>query len=361
MRIERATAVNVGGNLPVPLGNATRSWRERRGMLVRLFDDAGNVGQGEASPLPGYSPETLDAARAALGRQPWSRVPEIDTSAPLMPQVRHVVEGVPAAVPSARFAVETAMLDLIGQRLGRPVWDLLADGAPSGPVGITRGVDLRDRRNAVAAARRAVERGASAIKVKVGADWPAERELLRTLREELGDDLLVRVDANRSFPPGEVLDRLLELAGLSVQLVEEPCRADALEALGDSPVPIALDESLQGPNGPATLSRLGHRGLVQYVVLKPTTLGGLCACVEVARHGRAAGAEPIVSHTFDGPVALAAACALAVALPPPRQPAGLHLHAALGAYPEVDLPMVEATRIAPTEGAGLGIATLRTR
>ena len=360
MRIERATCVNVGGNLPVPLGNAGHSWRERRGMVLRLFDDAGNVGQGEASPLPGYSPEELPSARAALAREPWRRAATIDTAAPVLPQVRHAVEGIDPELPSARFALETAMLDLIGQRMGRPLWVLLTDGEPAGPVPVTCGVGMHDARHAVDDARRAVESGAAAIKVKVGADWQAELGLLRALREELGDAVPIRVDANQSFDADVLIGRLLELAALRIELVEEPCPVQLLETLDRTPVPIALDESLQGPEGPARLSRLG-RGLVRYVILKPTTLGGLSACLDIARHARAAGADPIVTHTFDGPIALAAACALAVVLPPPRQPAGLSRHAGLAAYPSVELPMAEPRQIVPSEEPGLGIAPLPVR
>ena len=361
MRIERATCVNVGGNLPVPVNNSGHSWRERRGMVLRLFDDAGNVGQGEASPLPGYSPEDLPSARAALAREPWRRLATIDASAPLIPQVRHAVDGIDEGLPAARFALETALLDLIGQRTGRPLWVLLGTGEPAGPVPLSCSVSTHDARHAVESARRAVEKGAAAVKVKVGADWEAEMGLLRALRRELGADVRLRVDANQSFEAGVLLGRLLELASLGVEMVEEPCATHVLESLDRSPVPIALDESLQGPRGPALLSRLGAAGVVRYVILKPTTLGGLSACLDIARHARATGAEPIVTHTFDGPIALAAACALAVALPPPRHPAGLSHHAGLAAYPAVELPMVEPRQIVPSEEPGLGIAPLPVR
>ena len=361
MRIERATCVNVGGNLPVPLGNARQGWRERRGMVLRLFDDAGNVGQGEASPLPGYSPEDLPSVRAALAREPWRRVATLDTAAPLVPQVRHAIAGLDEALPSARFALETALLDLIGRRTGRPLWVLLGDGEPAGPVPLSCSVATDDARHALETARRAVEEGAAAIKVKVGADWKSELGLLRTLREELGDRVAIRADANQSFDAGVLVGRLLELAALGIELVEEPCPVDVLARLDRSPVPIALDESLQGPEGPARLSRLGREGLIRYVILKPTTLGGLSACLDIARHARAAGAEPIVTHTFDGPIALAAACALAVVLPPPRHAAGLSRHAGLAAYPEIELPMLEPRRIVPSEEPGLGIAPLPLR
>ena len=130
-----------------------------------------------------------------------------------------------------------------------------------------------------------------------------------------------------------------------------------LERLHPSPIPIALDESLAGEEGPARLSRLAAAGVCKWVILKPTLLGGALACMEVARRARAAQVEPIVSHTFEGPIAMAAAAALAVALPPPRHAAGLDRHPGLLAFGDVELRAITDTHVVPDEGPGLPVAT----
>jgi o-succinylbenzoate synthase len=356
MRIARATVIGVGGMLPVPVGNAGSSWHERRGLVLRLFDDDGNMGQGEASPLPGYSPDDLGAVRGAFAREPWLAVPEIDERVAIAPQVRHLVDGVDPGIPSARFALETALLDLLGLRVGRPVHDILAGGAPCGRVPVARLIDSEKVAECLAASRRALHRGIRTLKVKVGRDFARELELLRALRAELGDGIAIRLDANRSFPPAEARERLRELATLAPSMIEEPVVPEALADLVSAPVPIALDESLAGDEGLRLLSRLTAAGVCKWVVLKPTVLGGVLACMEIARRARAGGAEPIVSHTFDGPLAMAASAELAVALPPPRHAAGLDRHAALRAWPDIDVPTLTGAELVPSEEPGLGIA-----
>jgi o-succinylbenzoate synthase len=358
VKIHRAAIVTAGGNLPVPVGNAGATYRERRALVLRLFDDDGRMGQGEASPLPGYSPDDdLERVRQALSSEPWRTLRSIDERAPLIPQVRHVTGLIDPGLPSARFAIETALLDLLGQRAGRPVHDILSGGAPAGTVALSRLVDAEAIDGLLAAARAAQEAGIRTLKVKIGRRFEAELAMLRGLRSELGYGLALRLDANRSFPSGEAKARLAALVGIAPELIEEPVPPDELERVHPSPIPIALDESLAGDEGPARLSRLAAAGVCKWVILKPTLLGGAIACIEVARRARAAGVEPIVSHTFEGPIAMAAAAALAVALPPPRHAAGLDRHPGLIAFGDVEVRSITATHVVPDDAPGLAVTT----
>ncbi len=56
----------VGGTIQRPLANANHQWSERRGMFLRLIDQDWGEGWGEASPLPGYSDDTLEQAYLCL-------------------------------------------------------------------------------------------------------------------------------------------------------------------------------------------------------------------------------------------------------------------------------------------------------
>ena len=83
-------------------------------------------------------------------------------------------------------------------------------------------------------------------------------------------------------------------------------------------------------------------------------LGGLSHCLELGRRARALNLGVVVSHSFDGPVALAAAAALALALPAGIAQ-GLAPHAGLSAWPPIPLPIVGA-KLQAWSGAGLGPA-----
>jgi o-succinylbenzoate synthase len=330
-------------------------WTERRGLHLRLMDGQGHVGHGEASPLPGYSPDDVDRARAALGKRPWEVLSELDENAPISVQLDHILAEIDTRLPSARFAVETAILDLIAQRRERPLWTLLSDADSARPVALAATLAAADARDVLPAARAAHARGIDTLKLKVGrpGSFSEELDLIRVLKREL--DVTIRVDANRSFPTRKLPKMLEQLAKAGVSLCEEPSTFDAVVRLSESPVPLAFDESLIGPEGDTRLSSLGDEGLLGAVVLKPTTLGGLFRCKELARRARAAKAPAIVSHTLDGPIAFMASAALVVALPEPRLPAGMDEHPGLGVWPEVDLPALGKRSIEPVSGVGLGL------
>lgn len=368
LAIEDMSFRGYGGRVPAALGNARQRWRERRGLLLRLGDADGRVGWGEASPLPGYSADTLDQAAAALDS--WLQQPHLRddgrarTAAQDVAAILSAADG--PAVPSARFAIETAGLDLLGRRLERPLWRLLAEDPGAAPIPLTALITELDPQRAVAQAEEAEARGIGHFKVKIGrsGEWRREVETIAALRQT-GPGRILRFDANRTLPADLLFERLEILAPFEPELLEEPVasavladlaagpRLDELRALG---VPLALDESLQEEGVLESLRPLFDAGICRALVLKPMALGGFRVCLELARRAHQLGAAALVTHLFDGPVALAACCALALALPGDRLACGLDHHPALAAWPEIALPMLDSGSVRALELPGLGIA-----
>jgi O-succinylbenzoic acid--CoA ligase len=280
--------------LPAPLATARGTWAARReGVRLTLTDTAGRVGVGEASPLPGYSPDTLEACAAELrAAEPRS--------------------------PAARFAWETAVARLEASARGVSFEDVLG-GAQREIVAESALV------TSVAEARAALARGVRTLKVKIGVAgaWARELAFLHELRTAVpAHAATLRLDAGGGFPPGEARERLAALAAFAPEFVEEPVSGAALAALRDSPVPLAADESLQDPSLWPALA-----ATCRVLVLKPTTLG-LRRCVALGAEAAERGLALVVTHSFDGEVARAAAAALARALPGRVLACGLTLPAA---------------------------------
>lgn len=303
-------------------GNRRQSWPERQGLLLELKGAEGRRGWGEASPLPGYSADSpAMAEQELLG---WlSRLPR---------KVATVDEVFAAAAelaaPSARFAAETALFDLLGQADGLPIHRLLGSrpAPPTLPL-----VHLLPLEQTLEAAERSAADGIRHFKVKVGGpDFAAELELVAGLRRRLGDGVRLRLDANGGWAGEDREDRLAALAPYAPELLEEPGGSFEIAA----PFPLAFDESLQDPAVRAALPDLLRRGSFRVLVLKPMALGGFAACLELARIAAAAGGAALVSHLFDGPVGLAAAAHLAFALPGRVLPCGLARHPGLAAWQE---------------------------
>lgn len=126
--------------------------------------------------------------------------------------------------------------------------------------------------------------GYRCLKLKIGAlDFETEVGLLRQLRQRFpADSLELRVDANGAFAPEQALQRLQTLAAFKLHSIEQPIRAGQWEEMAalcrKTPLPIALDEELIGVHHPDQQEALLDAIRPQYIILKPSLLGGYAAC-----------------------------------------------------------------------------------
>lgn len=229
--------------------------------------DPGQVGWGEAAPLPGLSIESMDMVEIALSHiaaQPDNCIAMLDS--PL------------ENVPSAMFALEQALLDLENKGQQKPFPSKFTDGRDLIPI---NGLIWMAQPNEMAAAiQTKIDEGFDCLKMKIGTvDRKSEMELLHNLRSYFGPEVLeIRLDANGAFKLHEIEDVLSELGDLSIHSIEQPIAPGQWEVLGEicqwSPVPIALDEELIGLRSLEEKRELVERILPQYLILKPTLLGG---------------------------------------------------------------------------------------
>lgn len=353
MRIRAAQVDEVGGAVAGPVASARRRWVTRRGLVLRLRDDHGYEGWGEASPLPRYSDETLAQARACLDAVPWAELRVDDAVGDVREEVRRALEWVPSTVPSARFAMETALLDVLGQRRGWPLHRLLAPDRRVAPVPLCALVAGPEE------ARAALHGGYQALKCKVGAPFDTETPKVRAVRRVAGEEVTLRLDANRTWPRASWAEAVAHWAeAVAPEWIEEPVPSEdvhaALRAGIQPAVPLAADESLRTPAARTHVHACTDAGVYRAWVLKPMVLGGSLACLDLAAQAHARSAAVVVSHLFDGPLALEAARALALALGG-GPAAGLASHGGLSAFPRGATPHARGARLVPPDLAGLGV------
>jgi L-Ala-D/L-Glu epimerase len=264
-----------------PFATAGGVVAERELVLLRVEDDDGAVGYGEAAPLESYDGVTLDEVVAALRN------------------------GSDHAPPQARAAEEMAMLDLEASRAGRAIGEpgaeaiavnrTLAGGPPA---------EVADR------AAEGVREGYSCFKVKVG--LPDDAERVAAVREAIGPWPALRIDANGAWSPAEAVKAIEALAPSDIQLVEQPCPTleEMAEVRREIEVPIAADESVTSPEDVRAAVAAGACDVVN-VKLAPS--GGFSAAREALREARAHGLDAFLSSTLDGPWGISAALQLAAA------------------------------------------------
>jgi len=252
---------------------------------IRISDDENPavVGLGECGPLKGLSPDDRPDFEAQL-----SEICAVFNGLDLqlfrwnIPII--LSQLISNQLPSIRFGFETAMLDFIngGQRI--VVDNEFAHGNKAIPInGLiwmgSREVMHRQIEEKLAA-------GYTTIKLKIGAiDFDQECELLEAIRTRFSaDQITLRVDANGAFHPDDAMPKLERLAQYDLHSIEQPIRQGQVELLTElcrqTPVPIALDEELIGHTEYVDKFRLLKKIQPQFIILKPTLLGGLHHCDE---------------------------------------------------------------------------------
>jgi L-alanine-DL-glutamate epimerase-like enolase superfamily enzyme len=286
-----------------PLRTSYGELRERTLFDVRLTDDDGVAGRGEAAPLQPYDGVPDDDVRRALHAYA-AAVDGLDDDAEgitVLEACRHARD-----LPQALAAIDLALWDRAGQRAGRPVAELLTDD-PLDAVPVNATVDAADRAGAATACAQAAAAGFSCVKLKVGVGDDAGR--VAAARAAGGPQLELRLDANGAWEVEEAVRTIEALAPAGLELVEEPVHGTrALREVRDRvPVRIAMDETGDEPGAVAS-------GAADAVCLKVARRGGISGLLATAALAQATGAEVYLASTFDGPLGIAAAVHCAAAL-----------------------------------------------
>lgn len=317
--------------------------------ILRLMRNDGTTGLGEAAPLPGYSPDSMEDVAQELQRLADEPL-LVDPIASPLQLLLDVFAARTVTQASARFALETALLDWLGHTRAEPVHRILGGDAERRPIPIADLVMSTEPADWPSHVDGLLADGATHLKIKIGPDLDAELDALRSIRAA-HPKLPLRLDANRRIPVAALRRHAESLQALELELIEEPVAPEDWPTALGLPLPFALDETLRDE---ALSQRLLDSGRIVAVVIKPMVLGGLRASFEIAERAAAHGAQYLVSHTFGGPVARAATAELALVLQTGLA-AGLGEHPALGLWPPHEIAAIRGRQIVEHDSAGLGL------
>lgn len=228
------------------------------------------VGIGEAAPLKGLS---------------------IDDRADFEQTLKYITDNfnefnqeLLADFPSILFALETAMLDLENQGKKLIFETDFYQGKQNIPINGL--VWMADKETMAHQIRQKIKTGFTTIKLKIGAiNFEDELDLLRCIRQEFSENqVIIRVDANGAFTQKEAFEKLKMLSDYTIHSIEQPIKQGQQEAMAElcsiSPIPIALDEELIGKMTQEQKWEMLYLIKPQYIILKPTLLGGFAATQE---------------------------------------------------------------------------------
>jgi L-alanine-DL-glutamate epimerase-like enolase superfamily enzyme len=322
---------------PFRISRGVRTEEER--VWLRIEAD-GLEGWGEADPSAYYG-ETADSVETAFeeARPLLERTTDVWSLERLDEDLRAPL----AKDGSARAAISAALHDLIGKRLGQPLWRVWGLDRDAAPVSsFTIGID--EPEEVAAKVRRA--RDYPCLKIKVGTD--RDEELLAAVRGEAPDATL-RVDANAAWTAEEALQAIPMLVDHGVEFVEQPLPPEDRDGLRivyeRSSLPIILDESCIVASDVPGLVGLGHG-----INIKLAKCGGPREALRMIHVARACGLRVMMGCMLETTLGIAPAAHLA----PLLDYADLDGAALLRDDP-FEGPALEAGRIVLSEAPGLGV------
>ncbi len=319
--------------IPFARGFATSQGGQthRGGVVVELTTEDGVAGLGEVAQTPGREDGSLDGL-ISLVEQVARQMACRDTE-----EARSLLDALEGSgvERATRAGFDIALLDAAARAQGISVARLLSDDARASVE-----VNALISAPGVVASREEAARVRAAdfrtVKLKVGmaASVEEERARVAAVRDALGPDVRLRLDANGAWDADRAIRTIVALEAYDIEFVEQPTTPGdliAMRRVRDAVrVPIAADEDVTDV---AASRRVLDAGAAQILVVKPLAAGGLRPARRIIDLALQAGAQVVVTTTIDTGVGVAAALHLAATLPHGSPACGL----ATGGLLESDL------------------------
>lgn len=288
---------------------------------LKLFDSTKpNIyGLGECAPLKGLSIDDREDFETYLTKMSYeiSKINNPET----------ILELVNPEFPSVLFGLEMALNDLNNGGVRQYFNNEFAING--GEIAINGLIWMGTKEKMKAQIEEKLSTGFSVLKLKIGAiDFKSECELLEFIRSNYSaDQLEIRVDANGAFGYAEALDKLTTLSEFQLHSIEQPIKAGNWEQMKrlceKTLVPIALDEELIGIFTDAEKKQLLKKINPQYIILKPTLLGGFEATRKWIEIAEELGIGLWMTSALESNIGLNAIAQFAAEFAPIKLPQGL--------------------------------------
>lgn len=298
--------------LQTPFKTALRTVDQVEDVVVMVDTDTGHVGYGSAPATAVITGDTHGSIVHAVQHCIAPRL--VGENIANLNRITGLIQGAMEKNTSAKAAMEIAVHDLWGQLHGAPLYQLLGGGDPVLTTDITISVDSIDKM--VADALDALERGFTALKIKVGKDIRVDIERVKAIHDAVDGRALLRLDANQGWTPKQAVHALqvLEDAGVALELVEQPVKAHDLEGLRYVTervhTPVMADESVFGPKDVVELIRMRAADIVNIKLMKA---GGISNAVKIADLCGLYGVDCMIGCMLESSIGVAAAVHVAVA------------------------------------------------
>lgn len=312
MKITNIKLGRISVPLKTPFKTALRTVESVEDIIVIIETDTGNIGYGEAPPTGVITGDTTGAIIGAINDhiKPSLIGMDVENFEEIMLKLHSSV----VKNTSAKAAVDIALYDLYGQMFNAPVYKILGGYRKEITTDIT--ISVNDPEEMARDSIDAINLGYDTLKVKVGSDSRLDIKRLKAIRDAIGNDIKLRIDANQGWKPKEAIYTLrkMEDMGLDLELVEQPVLAHDIEGLklvtDNTSIPVLADESVFSPRD--AMKILQHRA-ADLINIKLMKTGGVHNALKIISMAEIHGVECMIGCMLEAKVSVNAAVHLAAA------------------------------------------------
>ncbi len=312
MKITNIRFATLKVPLVTPFKTALRTVENIDDLVVIIETDSGNIGYGSAPATPVITGDTHGSIISAILTvlKPRLLGREIEN----LSDIIYVIQSSIIKNTSAKAALEIAIYDLWGQFFNAPLYKLLGGGNKTLKTDITISVDNIDKM--VSDSMKALEQGFDILKVKIGKDIHQDIERVKVVSQAVGNKALIRLDVNQGWTAKQTVFAIqkLESAGVELELIEQPVKADDLAGMRYISerifTPVMADESAFGPKEVIELITTHAADIINIKLMKT---GGLSHAIKIADICALYNIECMIGCMLEGSIGVAAAAHLATA------------------------------------------------
>lgn len=296
--------------LKTPFKTALRTVTAVNDVIVKIITDTGNIGYGEAPPTGVITGDTTGAIVGAIEDHIKKSIIGMDIA-----DLEGIMQKIDKSIVrnnSAKAAVDIAVYDLFGQLHNAPIYKLLGGSKTEIITDIT--ISVNEPEQMAKDSVKAVKLGYKTLKIKVGKDAEMDIKRMQAIRDAIGFDIALRIDANQGWKPKEAVRVLNRMAdeGLNIEFVEQPVLAHDLEGMkyvtDNVSIPVLADESVSSPMDALKVIQMGAADLINIKLMKS---GGLHNALKIATIAEVYGVECMIGCMLEAKVSVTAAVHLA--------------------------------------------------
>lgn len=304
------------GHMSVPLKKpfktAIRSVNSVDDVIVKIITDTGNIGFGSAASTALVTGDTGESIEGAIKNYIKKSIVgmDIENLENIFLKLNSCIVG----NTSAKAAVDIAIYDLYGQLYKTPLYKLLGGYRNKIETDIT--ISVNSPEEMTNDSIEAVKLGYRVLKIKVGKDSKLDIERMKAIREAVGYDIKLRIDANQGWEPKEAIRTLrkIEDAGVDIEFVEQPVIASNLEGLkmvtDNVDMQVMADESVFSPRDAVKVMEMRAADLINIKLMKTA---GIYNALKICSLAEVYGMECMLGCMLEGKVSVTAAVHLAAA------------------------------------------------